>query len=266
MKTLAILTIVVTAAAGAAYADTVYLTRAYAEPGRLMTDLAAYDFDVDGAVPGDHFDLYASADDLAVLGLKGISYDVLDEIDTSDAPPSEYTEYAELVPILQGLANTYPNICKLYDVGDTWENREIWALKISDNVATHETAEKDILINGNHHANEIMTVEVPLYLAKNLCEKYPTDPDVKMIVDNVETWIIPMLNPDGHNWVFTEDNRWRKNRRDNGGGVYGVDLNRNYDYHWGEAGASHNPRSSPNRRTRRSVTSSTTLTTNSRIR
>ena len=103
MKTLAILTIAVTAAAGAAYADTVYLTRAYAEPGRLMTDLAAYDFDVDGAVPGDHFDLYASADDLAVLGLKGISYDVLDEIDTSDAPPSEYTEYAELVPILQGL-------------------------------------------------------------------------------------------------------------------------------------------------------------------
>ena len=243
MKTLAILTIVVTALAGAAYADTVYLTRAYAEPGRLMTDLAAYDFDVDGAVPGDHFDLYASADDLAVLGLKGISYDVLDEIDTSDAPPSEYTEYGEMVPILQGLASTYPNICKLYDVGNTWENRDIWALKISDNVATHDVAEKDILINGCHHANEIMTVEVPLYLATNLCEKYATDPDVKLIVDNVETWIIPMLNPDGHNYVFTVYNRWRKNRRDNGGGIYGVDLNRNYDYHWGEAGASHNPSS-----------------------
>ena len=120
-----------------------------------------------------------------------------------------------------------------------------------------------------------MTVEVPLYLAKNLCEKYPTDPDVKMIVDNVETWIIPMLNPDGHNWVFTEDNRWRKNRRDNGGGVYGVDLNRNYDYKWGEVGVSHNPNASrrtaapprfPNRKFRLSATSSTTLTTNSRIR
>jgi carboxypeptidase T len=243
MKTITFITVLTAALTGAAFGDTVYLSRAYADPSRLMADLAAYDFDVDGAVPGDHFDLYASADDLAVLSLKGISYDVLDEIDTADAPPSEYTEYAELVPILQGLAATYPNICALYDVGDTWEKREIWALKISDNVATHETAEKDILIDGNHHANEIMTVEVPLYLAKNLCEKYPTDPDVQMIVDNVETWILPMLNPDGHNHVFTVYNRWRKNRRDNGGGIYGVDLNRNYDYHWGEGGASHNPNS-----------------------
>jgi len=86
-----------------------------------------------------------------------------------------------------------------------------------------------------------MTVEVPLHLAKNLCEKYPTDPDVKMLVDNVETWIIPMLNPDGHNHVFTVSNRWRKNRRDNGGGIYGVDLNRNYDYPWGGPGSSGNP-------------------------
>ncbi len=244
MRITVIIAILGVALAGGALGDTAYWARAHADPGRLSGDLAVYDFDVAHAAPGEYFDLIASADDLAVLDRNGIVFDVLDVIDTTDAPPSEYTEYAEMVPILQGLANTYPNICKLYDVGDTWENREIWALKISDNVATHEKEEKDILINGNHHAREIMTVEVPLHLAKNLCEKYPTDPDVKLIVDNVETWIIPMLNPDGHNYVFTVYNLWRKNRRDNGGGIYGVDLNRNYDYHWGEAGASHNPRSS----------------------
>jgi len=243
MKTITFITVVTAALAGGAYADTVYLTRAYADPSRLMADLAAYDFDVAGAVRGESFDLVASADDLDVLGLLAIRYDVLEVIDTTVAPPSEYTEYDEMVPILQGLANTYPNICALYDVGDTWEDREIWALKISDNVATHEAEEKDILVNGNHHAREIMTVEVPLYLAKQLCEKYPADPDVKMIVENVETWIIPMVNPDGHNHVFKVYSMWRKNRRDNGGGIYGVDLNRNYDYHWGEGGASHNPSS-----------------------
>ncbi|MEE9457306.1 MAG: hypothetical protein V3W11_09185, partial [bacterium] len=104
MRAIIVITILGTALAAGAYADTLYLTRAYADPGRLMNDLAEYDFDVDGAVPGDHFDLYASAEDLAVLGLKGISYDVLDEIDTADAPPSEYTEYDEMVSILQGLA------------------------------------------------------------------------------------------------------------------------------------------------------------------
>jgi PKD repeat protein len=33
---------------------------------------------------------------------------------------------------------------------------------------------------------------------------------------------------------------WRKNRRNNGGGVYGVDLNRNYGYGWGTTGTSTN--------------------------
>ncbi|NIT35785.1 MAG: hypothetical protein GTN49_04690, partial [candidate division Zixibacteria bacterium] len=236
-------TVVAALAVGAAAADTVYWTRAHADPGRLMADLQEYDFDVGDAVPGEHFDLIASAGDLNALGLEGIAYDILEVIDTTDAPPSEYTEYDELVVELQALAAAYPNICALHDVGDTWEKREIWALKVSDNVTAHEAAEKDILIDGNHHAREIMTVEVPLYLAKQLCEKYPADPDVKLIVENVETWIVPMLNPDGHNYVFKYYNMWRKNRRDNGGGVYGVDLNRNYDYHWGEGGASHNPRS-----------------------
>ncbi|MGD8719988.1 MAG: M14 family metallopeptidase, partial [Candidatus Zixiibacteriota bacterium] len=221
-------------------ADTAYWTRAYAEPARLTAELAAYDFDVASAQPGEYVDLIASAHDLAALGREGIVYEIIDIIDTTDAPPSEYTEYAEMVPILQNLENTYPNICKLYDVGDTWEGREIWALKISDNVATHDAGENDILINGNHHAREIMTVEVPLYLATQLCEKYATDPEVKLIVDNVETWIIPMVNPDGHNYVFTVYNMWRKNRRDSGGGVYGVDLNRNYSYEWGRVpGCSH---------------------------
>jgi carboxypeptidase T len=242
MRRVAVLAGAAALAAGIAAADTAYWTRAHADPARLAADLAAYDFDVASARAGEYFDIIASAGDLAALGREGIAYDVLQVIDTTDAPPSEYTEYDEMVPILQNLANTYPNICKLYDVGDTWENRDIWALKISDNVATHEAGENDILVDGNHHAREIMTVEVPLYLAKNLCEKYPSEPDVRRIVENVETWIIPMVNPDGHNHVFKVYNMWRKNRRDNGGGVYGVDLNRNYSYEWGKVpGCSHDP-------------------------
>lgn len=227
-----------------AAAETVYWARVTGDAQKLYEGaLAGHDWDIAAAVPGAHVDLVATADDLAALRAHQIPYSILQTIDTTDAPPSEYTEYHEMVPILQNLEATYPNICKLYDVGDTWEHREIWALKISDNPAQNEAAEKDILVNGCHHAREIMTVEVPLYLAQQLCQRYPADPDVKLIVDNVETWIIPMLNPDGHNWVFTQNNMWRKNRRDNGNGTWGVDLNRNYDYHWGEAGASHNPAS-----------------------
>jgi hypothetical protein len=36
------------------------------------------------------------------------------------------------------------------------------------------------------------------------------------------------------------DRLWRKNRRNNGDGSYGVDLNRNYSYEWGGSGSSGN--------------------------
>jgi hypothetical protein len=59
-----------------------------------------------------------------------------------------------------------------------------------------------------------------------------------------------MLNPDGH--VYVQNNHtgdwwtwWRKNRRDNGDGTFGVDPNRNYSYMWGydDAGSSPDPSS-----------------------
>lgn len=245
MKALTIILAATLGIAGAAArADTLYLTRAYAEPARLEGDLALLDLDVADISPGRYFDLVASPADLDSLRGRGITCAILETIDTDAAPPAEYTTYDELTAEIQTFPTLYPDICRLYDLGTSWEGRHIWALKISDNPSANEAAEKDILINGNHHAREIMTVEINLHLARQLLQKYPGDPDVKRVVDNVETWIAPMLNPDGNNWVWTNYNMWRKNRRDNGGGVYGVDLNRNYDYHWGDAsGCSHTPSS-----------------------
>ena len=236
--------LITVAVAAAASAETVYLTRAYVSPARLADEFAGYEFDI---TAGDaaYVELVATAADLETLRAHGIRYAVRETIDTTLAPPAEYTTYDELVVALNNLATTYPGICRLYQLGVSWEGRDILALKISNEPTVNNAAKADICINGNHHAREIMTVEIPLYLAQQLCQLYPTDPDVQLIVDNVETWIIPMTNPDGNNWVWTQYNMWRKNRRDNGppSNSFGVDLNRNYDYHWGEAGASHDPSS-----------------------
>ncbi len=81
-------------------------------------------------------------------------------------------------------------------------------------------------------------------------EGYATNPDYQYYVNNYELYFVPMVNPDGH--VYVENNNygnpnnwWRKNRRDNGNGIYGVDLNRNYSYKWGydNIGSSGNPSS-----------------------
>src|SRR5690606_35887449 len=76
-----------------------------------------------------------------------------------------------------------------------------------------------------------------LYFMYYLLENYGTDPEVTDLVDSRRLFFIPVVNPDGY--VFNETTHpegggmWRKNRRDNGGNSFGVDLNRNYGYEWG---------------------------------
>ena len=52
-------------------------------------------------------------------------------------------------------------------------------------------------------------------------------------------YIAPILNPDGYEYSRTNDRMWRKNRAPNPmKWCRGVDLNRNWDFHWNEVGAS----------------------------
>ena len=155
-----------------------------------------------------------------------------------------YHSYSSLKTDLQNLVDQYPNITKLYDIGDSWEktvgiaDRDILAIKISDNVTNEEDDEPDILFMGGIHAREWISVEVPLYLAKYLLDLYGTDQKVKQLVDSREIWIVPLVNPDGLEYSRTYDRNWRKNSRDNGDGTFGVDPNRNFGYNWGLTGSS----------------------------
>jgi hypothetical protein len=149
--------------------------------------------------------------------------------------------YEETYTDMDSVATAYPSICQLQSLGTSHEGRDIWGMKISDNVGTTED-EPRVLYLGAHHAREIITPEVPLYIMYWLVQNYGSDSLATFLVDNREIWIVPLMNPDGREYVeHTGD--WRKNRRDNGGGDYGVDLNRNYSYMWGydDEGSSPDP-------------------------
>jgi carboxypeptidase T len=144
----------------------------------------------------------------------------------------DYHSYAELQSDLFALERKYPLLAKVFDIGDSVEKRNIYALKISDNVAFEED-EAEVLFLGCHHAREWISVEVPFLLGKYLLENYDSDPDVRRLVDLSEIWIVPLVNPDGLEYSIRVYRYWRKNRRDNGQGYFGVDINRNYGFNWG---------------------------------
>jgi hypothetical protein len=75
-------------------------------------------------------------------------------------------------------------------------------------------------------------------LSKYLTSMYGSDPQVTHLLDTTEVWVVPVANPDGYQYTFTTERLWRKNLRDNNGDGQiqigdGVDLNRNFDSHWG---------------------------------
>ncbi|MDH4198144.1 MAG: M14 family metallopeptidase, partial [Candidatus Aminicenantes bacterium] len=102
----------------------------------------------------------------------------------------------------------------------------------SDNAAADEQ-EPAFLVVGCHHAREWISVEVPLLFARHLLENYERSDEVRDVVDRGETWVVPLLNPDGLEYSIHAYRYWRKNRRLNADGSFGIDLNRNYSYKWG---------------------------------
>ena len=160
-----------------------------------------------------------------------------------------YWTYDEVVSILDQLSSAFPNIMTpRVSIGTSLEGREIWMVKVSDNPAVDE-AEPEVRIDSLHHAREPQGMQASLWFLIDLLENYGSDPEATFLVDERELYIIPVVNPDGY--VFNQQiapnggGLWRKNRRLNPDGSFGVDLNRNYPFEWGfdNAGSSPTPSS-----------------------
>ncbi|GLZ35283.1 carboxypeptidase T [Lentzea sp. NBRC 105346] len=157
-----------------------------------------------------------------------------------DFPPKDanYHNYGEMTAEINQAVAKYPNLITKTVIGRSYQNRDIVALKISDNVATDEN-EPEVLFTAHQHAREHLTVEMALYLVKLFTES--TEPRVRDLVNTREIWIVPDVNPDGGEYdIATGSYRsWRKNRQPNAGSTaIGTDLNRNWSYKWGCCGGS----------------------------
>lgn len=184
-----------------------------------------------------------------------LSASVLNEYSTRDyknlagvidfpSQDSRYHTYDEMYADLKALETQYPAIVSTFSIGKSLQGKEIWGVKISGS-QTEDDQKPGIAYMGTHHAREHLSTEMPIMLAQELMKNYDTDASIKALIDSTEIYIIPMVNPDGAMYDI-EGQRykmWRKNRRSNKGGSFGVDLNRNYGFGWGTGGSSRDPNS-----------------------
>lgn len=178
------------------------------------------------------------------LGWMDVSFVLNDSLDFP-VEDADFHNYDEMVAALVKIHDMYPTITDLFLIGLTVEGRNIYRLRISGNLAQAETL-PGVIFMGGHHAREHLSVEMPLRFAQYLLAEYAAgNTKIKNLVDSRDIHIIPAVNPDGLEWDIEggKYKLWRKNRKVNSDGTYGVDLNRNYGYKWGGSGASANPNS-----------------------
>ena len=161
---------------------------------------------------------------------------------------SWFTTFRTLTEInarLDQLAAASGGLASTFVVGTSLEGRQVRGIRFSgpDLPGNPRALRPAALFAGGIHAREWVSPMTTMYIADRMLENYSTDPAIFDIMNSTEIIVIPVQNPDGYEftWAAPANRLWRKNRRINGDGSIGVDLNRNFGFQWGGLGASTNP-------------------------
>ena len=138
-----------------------------------------------------------------------------------------YRSYDESTEYFQLLQRKYPKNFRLESIGQTWEKREINLITLAIDI---EKADENpaLFYTGTIHAREWIGHELGVEFAKYILENLQTDPTLQTYLKNTTIYMVPCANPDGFEYSQKHFSFWRKNRRQNADGSYGVDLNRNF--------------------------------------
>ena len=146
-------------------------------------------------------------------GVQG-SFDPAERHGEVERAPSGYPTNAQIGTTLLTMQNTYPAIAERVSLGTSVQGRDLWAIHISDNVGVDED-EPEVSYISTMHGDEVVGLEMTLMLADWLTSNYGSVQRATDMVDELDIWLVPTMNPDGYELI----QRYNAN---------GVDLNRNF--------------------------------------
>jgi len=149
-------------------------------------------------------------------------------------PYGEWETYFNLV------VQNFPEFVKRFTIGMTYDGRAITAFTVTSTTGSNKP---EIYLQGCVHAREWLAPTNVLWTMMAMLNGYGTDADATLLLDSIQWTIVPLVNVDGYIYTWTNSRYWRKNRRLNSGGTYGVDLIRNWGpaSTWCTQGSSTNP-------------------------
>jgi hypothetical protein len=156
--------------------------------------------------------------------------------ETRDFNFNGWNTYEQFMAELPRLAADCPEAftCSVEDIGVSHEGRNMTVLKVE----TGQSEGRSLWVDSLIHAREWLAGATTMNIFNRLIREYDTDSEAAAIMDRYDTvYFLPVMNPDGYAYTHNPegDRLWRKNRLDNPeSACFGVDLNRNYDWVWGQ--------------------------------
>ncbi|XP_072275227.1 carboxypeptidase O-like [Pyxicephalus adspersus] len=153
----------------------------------------------------------------------------------------DYTKYHPMDEIYawsHQIRDAYPDLVTLNFLGSTYEIRPIYYFKIG---LPSNKKKKVIWMDCGIHAREWISVAFCQWFIRELLERHNSNKIIQKALENMDFYIVPVINIDGFVYSWTTERLWRKTRSPhNNGTCFGVDLNRNFDSSWCSIGASTN--------------------------
>ncbi|KAM3593883.1 uncharacterized protein V6R79_024446 [Siganus canaliculatus] len=210
-----------------------------------MADLVSINNDVDIHVPAVYLDMV-----LTILQQSNMEHEVLiDDLQVAveaqaDKPPTRahsYTKYNSWETIeswVSSIASSNANLVSKEVIGNTYEGRTLTVLKVG-NPGYNKPA---IFLDCGIHAREWISPAFCQWFVKEALDTYGSDSEMTSLLNQMDIFVLPVINADGYAYTHTTNRMWRKTRsRSSGSSCVGADPNRNFDAGWCTMGASSSP-------------------------
>lgn len=220
------------AGVGPVAAQELAVTRVRLDSLPQLEDLARRGFEVSGVAEegGALFALVVATDEQRVqLGLAGLPATAAPAVRAVSAA-GNFRDFPAIEATLAALAAAGGPVT-VDTIGMSWEGRPLLAAKVGPPDDAPERP--NVLFMASHHAREWISTALAMRLLAYLADSLPAVAGGAALLASRDVWVIPVVNPDGYQYTFDADRLWRKNRRPNDDGTFGVDLNRNYPAFWG---------------------------------
>ncbi|MBP5666863.1 MAG: bacterial Ig-like domain-containing protein [Salinivirgaceae bacterium] len=230
-------------AATIVFALALFGTNTYAQPdeyqftfevgSRTVLDSLSQIISID-RVDGNRVWAYANADEMQLFARTDISFELCTSKSSAKAIPmaklvsemqniDHYPTYEVYDTLMHNFVRDYPQLCQLEEVATLPSGRQILALKISKDVELNNTDKPEVLCTSTMHGDEGICATTALSFCRHLLENYGSDSYVSRLMDSIEFWVIPIMNPDG--MYKGGNNSISGSTRSNGNSK---DLNRNF--------------------------------------